>query len=311
MQSQKIYPLRNDLVFKMVFGKEGNEPLLACLIEAVLALEGNRRIEELTLLSPLNLQNWTDDKFTIVDVKAVDRARRRFTIEMQVGRRPYFTSRMAYYLALLFAAQLQEGKGYGSLHPAFGIAILDYILFPGHDRLQSDYAFRERSTGESLPDLMELNFVELPKFRERPRGLQSRLERWLTVLKFGERFVADDSFPEEFYADKELSMAIEELRRINADEQRRAILEQREKEDRDRITELNAAREEGIEKGIEQGIDKGIEKGLERGRLEQAFIIARNMLAMKLDREIVSRATGLSLAQIEQLQSGEGLSADS
>jgi len=155
----KIYPLRNDFVFKVVFGKEGNEPLLACLIEAVLGLEGEQRIKELTLLSPLNLQQWKEDKFSLVDVKAVDHCNRRFSIEMQVRDRPNFEKRMAYYLALLYAGQLHAGEDYEELFPAYSIAILDYILFPEHERLQSAFAFREHTSGALLPDLMELHFI--------------------------------------------------------------------------------------------------------------------------------------------------------
>ena len=73
--------------------------ILARLIDALLHFSGNRRIANLTLLSPLNLKEFEDDKFTIVDVKATDFAHRRFTIEMQVRELPSFAKRMAYYLA--------------------------------------------------------------------------------------------------------------------------------------------------------------------------------------------------------------------
>lgn len=294
METRKIYPLRNDFVFKCVFGKEGNEPLLACLIEAILGLEGDRRIKELTLLSPLNLQNWADEKFTIVDVKAIDLCNRRFTIEMQVSEQPDFEKRMAYYLALLYAGQLREGDGYEKLYPAFGIAILDYVLFPEHECLQSRYAFREQASGEVLPGIMELHFVELRKYRDRPRALQTRLEKWLNILRFGEQFVAEDPLPEDYALDKEFVMAVSELRRINADEQMRAILEQREKEERDRISRLNAARKAGLEEGLE--------KGLENGREEKALAIARNMVALKIDPAVIIQATEISPEQLRRLQ---------
>ena len=75
------------MVFKLVFGKEGIEAILARLSDALLHFEGDRRIRELTLLNPANLQEWDEDKFPIVDVKASDFAGRRFTIEMQATDR--------------------------------------------------------------------------------------------------------------------------------------------------------------------------------------------------------------------------------
>jgi len=59
-------------VFKFVFGKPGNEGILARLIDALLHFEGERAIASLELITPLNLQQYRDDKFTIVDVRAVD-----------------------------------------------------------------------------------------------------------------------------------------------------------------------------------------------------------------------------------------------
>ncbi|HEY9070195.1 MAG TPA: PD-(D/E)XK nuclease family transposase [Candidatus Ozemobacteraceae bacterium] len=77
---------------------------------------------------------------------------------------------------MFYAGQLREKESFTKLCPTYGIAILDFIMFPEHDRLQSGYLFRERETGEVLPDLMELHFVELPKYQVHagPCGRDSR-----------------------------------------------------------------------------------------------------------------------------------------
>ncbi|HOY69147.1 MAG TPA: Rpn family recombination-promoting nuclease/putative transposase [Candidatus Ozemobacteraceae bacterium] len=284
-KAKKIYPFRNDFVFKFVFGKPGNEEILARLIDALMHFEGDRCIESLELLSPLNLKAFDDDKFTIVDVRAVDRAGRRFSIEMQVSVEQGFEKRMAYYLALLYAGQLREKESFTKLCPAYGIAILDYIMFPGHDRFQSGYLFRERQTGEALPDLMELHFVELPKYRVRRRALRTRLEKWLDVLKFGELYAADRPLPADLEQEKELAMAIRELRRVNADDQMRAILEQRDKEERILITRLESARNEGLEEGIVKGYHS----------------VAQRMLRLGIPIATIAASTGLSEQEIEKL----------
>jgi len=55
--NRKIYPLRDDFVFKLVFGQEGNERLLAHLIDALLHFKGDRCIDNLQLLNPFNLKD--------------------------------------------------------------------------------------------------------------------------------------------------------------------------------------------------------------------------------------------------------------
>lgn len=305
----RIYPLRNHIVFSAVFGKEGNEPLLARLIEATLGLEDERGIKELTLLNPFNLQNWKDAKFSIVDVRAKDHRGRQFTIEMQVQEQQHFAKRMSYYLALLYTGQLKRGEEYELLNPAFGIAILDYIMFDGHDRLQSSYGFLDTVSGEVLPDLMELHFIELPKYRDRPRALRTKLEKWLYLLRFGEMFVAGAQVPEDLAAEKELAMAINELRRINADDRLRARIEQRDKAERDLISRekslkkaLEAARAKIVAEGKAQGIAEGKAEGIAEGSELMLRKNVRAMLAKGLTPEFISEVTERSVEEILKIQ---------
>ena len=82
-----------------------------------------------------------------------------------------------------------------------------------------------------------------------------------------------------------------------------------------RLVWMKEAQQEGMEKGMQQGIKKGMEQGLEQGReqgLEQGAIegahakaveTARNLIAMGiLSPEQTAKATGLSLAQVQQLK---------
>lgn len=60
----------------------------------------------------------------------------------------------------------------------------------------------------------------------------------------------------------------------------------------------NQAIKEGREKGIKEGIKEGKTKGKAEGKLE----IAQNMLNMNMDIEIISKATGLSKSEINNLK---------
>ena len=53
--------LRNDLIFKFVFGYEKNERILIALLNAILGLEGAEKIVKLTFLNTFNLQEYMDD----------------------------------------------------------------------------------------------------------------------------------------------------------------------------------------------------------------------------------------------------------
>jgi len=54
-----------------------------------------------------------------------------------------------------------------------------------------------------------------------------------------------------------------------------------------------------------KGIEKGIEKGMKQGAYDRAVVIARNLLNQHMDIAWISTATGLSIAEVEQLKTGK------
>ena len=69
-------------------------------------------------------------------------------------------------------------------------------------------------------------------------------------------------------------------------------------EEKLRITELEEAREKGIATGMKQGMAAGIAKGKKESILETA----KNMLKDNLDIEMISKYTGLSEEEINNLK---------
>lgn len=61
-------------------------------------------------------------------------------------------------------------------------------------------------------------------------------------------------------------MAIDSMRNAYSQDLIRAVIEAQEKAEHDRVSELYAARNEGLQEGLEQGLEQGLEKGLEQGR---------------------------------------------
>ena len=56
---------------------------------------------------------------------------------------------------------------------------------------------------------------------------------------------------------------------------------------------------EGVSDGISQGIAQGIAQGISQGEHQKAIETAKNLLAMKLSVEDISKATGLSIEEIK------------
>ena len=69
--------------------------------------------------------------------------------------------------------------------------------------------------------------------------------------------------------------------------------------------ELEDMRDTILEEGMEKGMKKGIEKGITEGISQRNIEIAKNMLKVKIDVNTISRTTGLSKKQIDELETSK------
>ena len=95
----------------------------------------------------------------------------------------------------------------------------------------------------------------------------------------------------------EIRQAKDELIRMSNDDTQRELYEMRAKTLKDKISALNEAERKGMQKGMQKGIKEGMQKGEKKKSLE----IAKSMMDMGLDKETISKTTGLDLAEIEKL----------
>lgn len=72
MITDGLINLKNDIIFKVVFGSEKNAKILISLLNAVLDLNDNEKIVSLTFLNTFNIKEYLKDKLTSLDVKVVD-----------------------------------------------------------------------------------------------------------------------------------------------------------------------------------------------------------------------------------------------
>lgn len=296
--------LRNDVIFKYIFGYEKNERILIALLNAILGLEGKEKIVKLTFLNTFNLQEYLKDKLSTLDVKAEDNTGRRVNIEMQVEPDKAYISRVIYYHDKLFTSQLKKAEPYEKLHKTISISILDFILFDDERELHNIYRYLNVKSKKELTDIKELHFIELPKFKkDKPKKMRSRFEKWLHILKFGENYADDiDNLPEELKEEEEIVMALQEMVRASNDETVRQILEMRSKARHEEASRLYQAEQRGIKKGKEEGKEEGKKEGKEEGKEEERISIAKNMLKLKFPLDAISQVTGLTASEIEKLK---------
>lgn len=101
---------KTDFVFKRLFGTEEHKDLTIALLNALLGLEGERRIVDLTFLREEERPRVAEMKLSIVDVKCCDAGGTRYVVEMQVLNVEGFEKRVVYNASKAYVNQLGAGS---------------------------------------------------------------------------------------------------------------------------------------------------------------------------------------------------------
>ena len=150
--------------------------------------------------------------------------------------------------------------------------------------------------GRKLSGNLNIIFIELPKAEglEESVDTNTSLENWAVFLKDADNPEKKDVIDKLVGKEEGIMQAQKSLSSISENRSVWVAQYRQEMFERDRISGLYAARQEGLEEGLEEGRKEGRKEGLES--------TARNLLAMGgLTHEQVAKATGLSLEEIQKL----------
>jgi len=291
----------NDLVFKAIFGRQEHEKLLLALLNALFESTGDERIDSLQILNPISVNDLYNDKTIVLDIKATDRNDRIIHIEVQLGNLSWFIDRFVYYNAKTISEQLKDGEPYGSINRVISIAIIgEGKILPAETSVHNIYWYINNKTGNVLTRLTEIHFIELDKFNAEKNYIEmTRFEKWLHFLKLGD-LIVNKELPEirEMETEEEIKMALKYYKEYTADDKLIDMIEARKKAQRDEHARMHFA----IEQAKEQARAEGEANGEARGEAKSKVEIARNMLKLGVDKEIILKTTGLSSKDLDKIE---------
>jgi predicted transposase/invertase (TIGR01784 family) len=282
--------VKTDIAFKKVFGCEQHKEILIGFLNAVLDLQGDKRIKSVTLKNPWQAPDLPILKETILDIKAVDHRDITFIVEMQIKDNPCFDKRALFYTAKAYTAQINKGDDYPKLNQVIFIGILDFNSFDGDSYLTRHLILNKETLKQELRDF-EFNFIELRKFNKQESELESIVEKWIYFIKNAGNLAMIPKSAEEI---PELKEAYTQATMHTWSQKELEVYEYWQIRDATDKVVMERQFEKGIEQGIEMGIEQGIEQGVEK--------VARNMKAAGIADEIIMQATGLSRDEIAGLK---------
>ncbi len=284
----------SDIFVKYLFGAPGHEEILLSFINDVLMDSGFNKIHSVTIENPFNLQEFSSDKLSILDVRAVDEKDKVFHIEIQSQGNDVYKNRILYYWARTYSSQIKKGDLYAKLKPVISIHILNFSLIKGiKDCHNWFYLCKNGNLDLILTDHLLIHILELPKLRN-IIGM-NHLERWLYFLKNEGNTMDKKNKLEIIIKDDEiLERAHKVYEHFCSDDQLRQIYESRMEAERLHMTYIEDAEIKGRAEGKVEGKAEGIRK--------EKVEIAKKMIHQEMDKQVISSLTGLSENEIQQLE---------
>ena len=270
--------LRSDYGFKRAFATPENAEVLKKFLNAL--FEGKMVITDVTFQDKEVLPPSASGKRIYYDAYCTTSTGKHFVVEMQRKPSALFGKRTVFYISACIFRQGVKGGNY-KFNPVYLIVITDFDMKPFEKRLVNEVVLMERDTHVILTEDVKIFFLSLSQVSKEWDECKTDLERRLYLIKNMENLNKNSKpyrtgeYEEMFNASEMAYMAAEDLV-----EYRNSILAEMERE-----SELEYAKEEGIEKGIE------------KGKLE----VAQRMKHNGFPIGDIMIATGLTERQIESL----------
>ncbi|HBJ1650159.1 Rpn family recombination-promoting nuclease/putative transposase [Clostridium botulinum] len=275
---RKVKPL-NDFIFKKVFGEKGNEDILISFINAVLKRTKKEPIVEIEIIDNKQLNKALIlDKTGIIDVRAKTSKGENIDIEVQLTDQGNMDKRTLFYWGKMYLENIKQGQDYTSLEKVITINILDFNFLGTESYQSSFHLWEDIEKDYMLTDVVEIHFLELPKFRNKKDKdyMENDIERWLMFL---EKDIPETTLKELMSLDTAIEKAEQKIEYLSSDEESMRIYYERERSLHERANMISSAEER---KAIENAI---------------------NFLKLGVDIETVAKGTGLPIEKIRELNS--------
>ena len=281
-KQEKVYNLKNDIIFKAFFGRKGNEEFLIDFLSAILHI----KIEKIKVREEVDLEKLNpEEKGGRLDLQATLNDGIIVNIELQIENKHNIEKRTTFYSSKVISMETERGTDYKDINQVIMINILDYELFGFDEYISETKVVLDKHRDYEVINGIKWYFIELPKFRRMNPDLNKKINQWLVLL---------DDYDEEAIcmAEKKnptIKKARKEVTYLTGDEAVKRMEFLHEKWEMDRISDINYAKKIGIEEGKLEG------------KLEGKKETARKFLEQGVDIEIVIKATGLSKKEIEEI----------
>ena len=280
--NEKIYNLKNDIIFQTFFARKGNEEFLIDFLNALL----KTNIKSIEIREEVNLERLSrEEKGGRLDLQATLEDGTIVSIEMQLKNEYNFEERTTLYAGKVISRETERGTDYEDIKQVIMINILGFNMLDVEDYISETAIVLDKHRDYEVLTGIKWYFIELPKFRKAKPDMNEKINQWLAFIDDDNKEMIDMAENKN----KTLKDARKEMNYLTGDAEVRRLAELREKWEMDRVSAINHATRVGIEKGKKEEIIK----------------TAKAMLEEKIPIETIMKITELSREEIEKLNNNK------
>lgn len=303
--------IRFDWAIKRLLRNKANFGVLEGFLTVLLG----ESIHIVEILESESNQQYENDKFNRVDIKARNSKDEIIIVEVQNTREIYYLERILFGAAKVITEHIELGQLYSEVKKVYSISILYFDLGKG-----SDYLYHGQNTfvGVHTGDYLEVTtkqkdaivrkmpseiFPEyyLIRVNEFNQVAVTPMEEWIEYLKSG-IIRSDTKAPGlEEARQKLIYYNMNKDEKLAYDEHINAIMIQNDVLSTAALEGRQEGLLEGRQEGLQEGRQEGRQEGLQEGRLAEKINIASNAKKQGLSFGIIAGLTGLSIEEIEKL----------
>ena len=280
---ETFYTCRNDRAFKEVFLNPNNSDLLKALLEFILKI----KIDKLEIKKTELLSGNVNIKDKRVDA-IVHTGNKKIEIEINSQNKDYLHTRSTAYICNIYQSNASVGDTYNEDTDIIQVN-LTWGLGRNNEEMKIYKIMNEK--GELYVKnfiIYEINMDYYDKIWYSKNEEEIKKNQYMIMLDLDKKELKN--MPKDKIVDKYIT----NVTIVNNDPEFQKYMSEEEDKKKIQNSLLSEAKEEGISQGISQGYTSGINDGIKQ--------TAKNLLSMNMPIEDISKATGLSIEEINKLK---------
>ncbi|MDR0943040.1 MAG: Rpn family recombination-promoting nuclease/putative transposase [Ruminococcus sp.] len=219
------------------------------------------------------------EKYARLDIIVTQPDGKKFNVELQNRDEHNYKERSVFNCSKLFTRDVKAGDEYKAIPKTICINILQFKLFK-NDRWRCTVYPIIEETGEVVTPKWEIIYFQTPFL---PKDKSSSLIEWLTFFTLETK--SELTLMKEYSENRTVHKALEVVEMMNNFGRLKEIARAREEAHFNEWWQLGSAKQAGIE----------------IGEANRNFEIAKNLASLGVSLELIMKATGLSVEDIQNL----------